>query len=190
MLGFSPNLGQASSKLSSSSRKVYSWSCRSRWFKSRSPILAPFQKQYSHTLIFPREAMLGFSPNLGQASSKLSSSSRKVYSWSCRSRWFKSRSPILAPFQVREARVMSFSLFLACWKLLDVCIVWKQWRDLLFSAKRDRLAQARLTRTDQGDTHELPLRRSALVLSEALSRSGERRSPKREGVKALGCRCS
>ncbi|QCE15084.1 hypothetical protein DEO72_LG11g2093 [Vigna unguiculata] len=29
----------------------------------------------------------------------------------------------------------------------------------------------------------------ALVLSEALSRSSERRSPKREGVEALGCRC-
>jgi len=66
----------------------------------------------------------------------------------------------------------------------------KQWRDLLFSPKRDRLAQARLTGADQGDAHELSLKRSALVLSEPLSRSSERCSPKREGVKALGCRCS
>ena len=108
---------------------------------------------------------------------------------------------------------MSFSLFLVClevtWCLYSLYVavnVWlamcgcigcenatvtgKQWRDLLFSPKWDRLAQARLTGTDQGDTHELSLRRSAIVLSEALSRSGERRSPKREGVKALGCRCS
>ncbi|QCE11341.1 hypothetical protein DEO72_LG10g2574 [Vigna unguiculata] len=65
-----------------------------------------------------------------------------------------------------------------------------QWQDLLFSLKRDQLAQARLIRVDQGDTHELSLRRSAFVLSEALSRSGERRLPKQEGMKALGCRCS
>ncbi|QCD83287.1 hypothetical protein DEO72_LG2g3631 [Vigna unguiculata] len=72
----------------------------------------------------------------------------------------------------------------------NATVVGKQWRDLLFSPKRDRLAQARLTGTYQGDTHELSLRRSALFLSEALSRSSERRSPKREGVKALGCRCN
>ena len=65
-----------------------------------------------------------------------------------------------------------------------------QWRDLLLLLKRDWLAQARLAEAGQGYTHELSLRRRALVLSEVLSRSGERRSPKREGVEALGCRCS
>jgi len=60
----------------------------------------------------------------------------------------------------------------------NATIVGKQWRDLLFSPKRDRLAQARLTGTDQGDTHELSVKRSALVISEALSCSGERCSPK------------
>ncbi|QCD96116.1 hypothetical protein DEO72_LG6g818 [Vigna unguiculata] len=65
-----------------------------------------------------------------------------------------------------------------------------QWPDLLLLPKRDQLARARLAKADQGDTHELSLRRRALVLSEALPRSGKRHSPKREGVEALGCRCS
>jgi len=64
-----------------------------------------------------------------------------------------------------------------------------QWWDLLLSPKREWLAQARLVGADQG-MHELSLRRRALVLSEPLSRSGERCSPKREGVEALGCHCS
>jgi len=38
-------------------------------------------------------------------------------------------------------------------------------------------------------TLELLLRQRALVLSEALSRSGERRSPKRERVEAMVCCC-
>jgi len=37
------------------------------------------QKQHSHTLLYPTEALLGFSLNLGQASSKLSSSSLLRY---------------------------------------------------------------------------------------------------------------
>jgi len=57
------------------------------------------------------------------------------------------------------------------------------------------LAQARLTRPwrdlqkQTKATLELSLKRKALVLSEAPSRSGERRSPKRERVGALVC-CS
>jgi len=39
-------------------------------------------------------------------------------------------------------------------------------------------------------TLELSLRRRALVLSEALSHSGERRSPKQEYVEAFMCCCN
>jgi len=51
------------------------------------------------------------------------------------------------------------------------------------SPRRDLQKQARVT-------HELSLSWRALVLSETMSRSSERHSTKREGVEALGCRCS
>jgi len=42
-------------------------------------LMSFLQKQYSHTLLYPTEALLGFSPNLGQPSSKLSSFSLLRY---------------------------------------------------------------------------------------------------------------
>jgi len=49
-----------------------------------------------------------------------------------------------------------------CFGRKNATVAGTQWRDLLLSPKRDRLAQERLARPDQGDTHELSLRRSAL----------------------------
>ena len=55
-------------------------------------------------------------------------------------------------------------------------------------ARSITLAQPRLVGANQG-FREPSLRRRALVLSEALSRSSESHSPKRGGVKALGRCC-
>ncbi|QCE13652.1 hypothetical protein DEO72_LG11g647 [Vigna unguiculata] len=98
----------------------------------------------------------------------------------------------ISPFQVRKARAYIFTsifglssslfldLYLMCWRNRgETCYFRPSETD---SPRRDVQKQTRVTL-------ELSLKRRALVLSEALSRSGDRRSPKRERVEALVCNC-
>jgi len=62
--------------------------------------------------------------------------------------------------------------------LFVVLHVWNSGGELVFSPKRARFAQARIAESSPWCCSSISLRRPKLVLSDALSRSGENGSPK------------